>query len=87
MDRELPAGLSDAQRWALLEFFKGHIPAGQLTERLGIDARAEPERHLFPVATVPPEARGEHASRTSPPSGPFLHSEDNADSGTGAAAA
>jgi hypothetical protein len=38
MDRQLPAGLSDAQRSALCEFFAGHISAGQLTQRLGIDA-------------------------------------------------
>ena len=87
MERELPAGLSDAQRWVLLEFFKGHIPAGQLTKQLGIDARAEPERHLFPVAAVPPEARAEHAPRKSPQSGPSRQSKDNADGGTGAAAA
>jgi hypothetical protein len=37
MARELPAGLSEAQRSVLCEFFKGHISAGQLTQRLGID--------------------------------------------------
>jgi hypothetical protein len=37
MERELPAGLSDQQRSVLLEFFKGHISAGQLTQRLGIE--------------------------------------------------
>lgn len=38
MERQLPPGLSGAQRSALLEFFAGHISAGQLTGRLGIDA-------------------------------------------------
>lgn len=38
MERDLPAGLSEAQRNVLCEFFKGHITAGQLTQRLGIDA-------------------------------------------------
>jgi hypothetical protein len=37
MEGQLPAGLSDSQRWVLREFFKGHISAGQLTQRLGID--------------------------------------------------
>jgi hypothetical protein len=40
MERQLPAGLSDAQRSALSEFFAGHISAGQLTQRLGIQAPA-----------------------------------------------
>lgn len=38
MEREMPAGLSEAQRWVLCEFFKGHISAGRLTQRLGLDA-------------------------------------------------
>jgi hypothetical protein len=53
MQRELPAGLSDQQRSVLIEFFKGHISAGQLTERLGIeaspqtrDSRSERKSHL-----------------------------------------
>ena len=37
MGRELPAGLSDAQRAALSEFYTGHISAGQLTHRLGLE--------------------------------------------------
>jgi hypothetical protein len=37
MERVLPAGLSDQQRRVLLDFFKGHVSAGQLTERLGIE--------------------------------------------------
>lgn len=50
MARELPAGLSDAQRNTLLEFFAGHITAGKLTERLEIgpsprtgDSQPEPQ--------------------------------------------
>jgi hypothetical protein len=38
MERDLPAGLSDAQRNVLSEFFAGRIPAGQLTKRLGIES-------------------------------------------------
>lgn len=38
MGRELPQGLSDAQRMALCEFFEGHISAGQLSQRLGLEA-------------------------------------------------
>jgi hypothetical protein len=38
MKRESPEALSDAQRVVLSEFFAGRIPAGQLTERLGIEA-------------------------------------------------
>jgi hypothetical protein len=38
MERQLPPGLSDAQRCVLLDFFDGRLPAGQLTERLGIAA-------------------------------------------------
>ena len=37
MERQLPPELSDSQRWVLREFFKGHISAGQLTQRLEID--------------------------------------------------
>jgi|SRR5690348_10201337 len=55
MQRELPAGLSEQQRCVLLEFFKGHISAGQLTERLGIelapqtrDSRSEQKSHPRP---------------------------------------
>jgi hypothetical protein len=47
MEREFPAGLSEDQRSVLCEFFKGHISAGQLTQRLGIEA---------------PESTGEAAS-------------------------
>jgi hypothetical protein len=53
MERELPAGLSDHQRSVLLEFFKGHISAGLLTQRLGIersprtrDSRSERQSQL-----------------------------------------
>ena len=49
MERQLPAGLSEIQRSALSEFFAGHISAGQLTQRLGIDA--------------PPAARDSSSSR------------------------
>jgi hypothetical protein len=38
MGRQLPAGLSDAQRTALSEFYTGHISAGQLSQRLGLEA-------------------------------------------------
>jgi hypothetical protein len=38
MGRHLPAGLSDAQRIALCEFYERHISAGQLMQRLGIEA-------------------------------------------------
>ena len=60
MDRQLPPGLSDAQRCALLEFYAGHISAGQFSERLGIDASerahgsSEPAPHLSRVAMVSP---------------------------------
>lgn len=37
MERQLLAGLSDAQRGVLCEFFAGRISAGQLTQRLGIE--------------------------------------------------
>ena len=37
MERRLPAGLTDAQRIVLLQFFAGHISAGQLTQRLGLE--------------------------------------------------
>ena len=47
MERDLPAGLSDQQRSVLLEFFKGHISAGQLTQRLGIQP-PQPTRDLEP---------------------------------------
>lgn len=36
MPRELPAGLSDHHRDALLQFYHGHLSAGQLSERLGL---------------------------------------------------
>jgi hypothetical protein len=58
VDRQLPQGLSDAQRYALLEFFAGHLSAGQLTKRLGFDdagraqASPKPERHPSRVATA-----------------------------------
>lgn len=64
MDRHLPPGLSDAQRCALLEFYAGHVSAGQLTERLGIEAsgRAQldsaPELHRSRFATAAPLGRG-----------------------------
>jgi hypothetical protein len=48
MDRQLPPGLSDAQRCVLLEFYAGHITAGQLTERLCIDASARPQVNSAP---------------------------------------
>jgi hypothetical protein len=38
MGRQLPAGLSHAQRSALSEFYTGHISAGQLSQRLGLEA-------------------------------------------------
>jgi hypothetical protein len=41
MSRELPPGLSDAQRSTLSEFFAGHISAGQLSQRLGFEAPAQ----------------------------------------------
>ena len=36
MGRQPPAGLTDAQRIALSEFYAGHISAGQLSQRLGL---------------------------------------------------
>ena len=51
MERQLPAGLSEIQRSALSEFFAGHISAGQLTQRLGIDA-PPPARDSFVRATA-----------------------------------
>ena len=42
MERQLPAGLSDTQRSVLSEFFAGRVSAGQLTQRLGIEAPAAP---------------------------------------------
>lgn len=39
MGRELPAGLSDTQRIVLSEFYAGRISAGQLTQRLGVEAQ------------------------------------------------
>jgi hypothetical protein len=60
MERELPAGLSDAQRSVLSEFFAGHISAGQLTQRLGIEASPQardssPEPQSRVHSEVPPE--------------------------------
>ena len=43
MGRHVTAGLSDAQRIALSEFFEGHISAGQLSQRLGIESSAQIE--------------------------------------------
>lgn len=64
MERQLPAGLSDQQRSVLLEFFKGHISAGQLTQRLGIepspptrDSRSERQSHLRQSQPELPRAR------------------------------
>ena len=39
MGREFPAGLSDTQRIVLSEFYAGRISAGQLTQRLGVEAQ------------------------------------------------
>jgi hypothetical protein len=50
MRRELPAGLSDRQRIALSEFFDGHLPAGQLAERLESSRRDRGG----PTALAPP---------------------------------
>jgi hypothetical protein len=68
MERELPAGLSDHQRSALLEFFAGHISAGQLTQRLGIEppprtcgSWCERQSHL---QQLHPELPGERATRS-----------------------
>jgi hypothetical protein len=55
MARELPAGLSDAQRIVLSEFFAGRISAGQLTQRLGIE-----------VVDVAHRSLSEPAPRTDP---------------------
>lgn len=59
MKRQLPAGLSDAQRTALTEFFAGHISAGQLTQRLGIEApppiHDPPPGRQSPVQKADPE--------------------------------
>ena len=60
MERELPAGLSDAQRCALSEFFAGRVSAGQLTQRLGIETSPQ-ARDSSPVpqsrvhSDVPPQ--------------------------------
>jgi hypothetical protein len=90
VDRELPAELSEAQRWVLRDFFDGRIPAGQLTQRLGIDARAQqPERHLPGVADVPPGAgdeRDPQKRRQSRPAAPGP-GKDLPAANTGAAAA
>jgi hypothetical protein len=41
MGSQLPAELSDTQRIVLSEFYAGRISAGQLTQRLGIEAQRE----------------------------------------------
>ena len=58
MDRELPTGLSDAQRAALSEFYAGHISAGQLSQRLGLQAptsTGDSAQHRALVREVHPE--------------------------------
>lgn len=67
MERDIPAGLSDQQRSVLLEFFKGHISAGQLTQRLGIEtlprtrnSRSERQSHL---RQPPPDLPRDRATR------------------------
>jgi hypothetical protein len=71
MERELPAGLSDAQRTALCEFFAGHISAGQLTQRLGIEAR--PPGHASSSERQPPLGLpdGQAASTANAPRSPL----------------
>lgn len=64
MERQFPPGLSDAQRYALLEFYAGHLSAGQLTARLGIDAPGRPEEGSKPKrqpSRVPIVTRGRPA--------------------------
>ncbi len=71
MERLLPAGLSEAQRSALLAFFAGHISGGQLTQRLGIeppprtcDSKSERESHPQELrAALPRHQAGGSASR------------------------
>lgn len=51
MERHMPAGLSDTQRNVLSEFFAGRIPAGQLTERLGIESAPIAQQAADPEAS------------------------------------
>lgn len=71
MGRELPAGLSDAQRMALSEFYAGHISAGQLSQRLGLAPPTSTDgssQRQSPVWEVPPNGaapgRGGPTART-----------------------
>jgi hypothetical protein len=74
MERELPAGLSDAQRSVLCDFFAGRISAGQLTQRLGIEAPASarhPSTEPSPeVQQVNPDG---HRQRSVPIPNPLRH--------------
>lgn len=76
MERELPAGLSDAQRIALSEFFAGRLSAGQLTNRLGIEPTgvAEPalerDRHRPGAVRIPNPFRALASGRSIAPSAP-----------------
>ncbi len=61
MRRQLPAGLSEDQASVLHEFFAGHISAGRLTQRLGIEPvpsadGSRDERH-WSSPEVAPEMR------------------------------
>ena len=43
MDRPLPAGLTNAQRNVLSDFYAGRISAGHLMQHLGIESQARTE--------------------------------------------
>jgi hypothetical protein len=68
MGRELPAGLSDTQRIVLSEFYAGRISAGQLTQRLGIEAQptsdSSSSERQFRVQAVESEVSAGRAART-----------------------
>lgn len=44
MARHLPPGLTDGQRYALSQFFDGHMSAGQLSQRLSQEAMQAPQK-------------------------------------------
>ena len=65
MARQLPAGLSDPQRTALSEFYAGHISAGQLSQRLGLEGPTttnNSSQHQLPVQEMRREEPREHAT-------------------------
>lgn len=68
MDRELPAGLSDTQRIVLSEFYAGRISAGQLTQRLGVEAQptshSSSSERQFRLHAVESEVSAGRAART-----------------------